>query len=162
MRASPRSVRIAITAILLSFIVLSMGYVVVSKVVLPSRTSASVAKSESPAVAQTVVFYFHTSSRCASCMRIEAWTKECIEKEFGSELKNGRLAWKPINLEDDGNMHYAEDFKLTAKTVIVCNYRDGEAGPYADLVDVWQFLNDKGRFFLLVRTKVREYLGRAS
>ena len=162
MRTLPRSVRITLTAVLLAFVAVSVGYVILTKVVRPSRAAPSAAKEGTPARAQTVVYYFYTSSRCASCMRIEAWTKECLEQEFGSELKAGRIAWKPVNLEDDGNMHFVEDFKLTAKTVIVCNYRDGKPGRYADLVDVWQLLNDKGRFFLLVRTKVKEFLGSSS
>ena len=162
MRTLPRGARIALTAVLLAFVAVSVGYVVVTKVIEPSRASASEAAAGTPARTQTVVYYFYTSSRCASCMRIEAWTKECLELEFGPDLKAGRIAWKPVNLEEDGNMHFVEDFKLTAKTVIVCNYRDGKPGRYADLVDVWQLLNDKGRFFLLVRTKVREHLGSTS
>ena len=158
----PRGVRTAITVGLIVFVAVSVGYVVVAKVIRPSRASASEAATGTPARIQTVVYYFYTSSRCASCMRIEAWTKECLEQEFGSELKAGRIAWKPVNLEEDGNMHFVEDFKLTAKTVIVCTYRDGKPGRYADLVDVWRLLNDKGRFFQLVRTKVREHLGSTS
>ncbi len=157
-----RSIRTTLTVVLLAFVVLSVGYVILTKVIRPSRIAPSEAKEGIPARAETVVYYFYTSSRCASCMRIEAWTKECLEQEFGSELKAGLIAWKPVNLEEDGNMHFVEDFKLTAKTVIVCNYRDGKPGQYADLVDVWQLLNDKGRFFLLVRTKVKEFLGRSS
>jgi hypothetical protein len=162
MRTLSRSIRITLTVVLLTFVVLSVGYVILTKVIRPSRTAPSEAKEGTPARAETVVYYFSTSSRCASCMRIEAWTKECLEQEFGSELKAGRIAWKPVNLEADGNMHFVEDFKLTAKTVILCNYRDGKPGQYADLIDVWQLLNDKGRFFLLVHTKVKEFLGRSS
>jgi hypothetical protein len=162
MRTIPRGVRTAITVGLLLFVAVSVGYVILTKVVRPSGAAPSAPKDGAAAGTQTVVYYFYTSSRCASCMRIEAWTKECLEQEFGSELKAGRISWKPVNLEDDGNMHFVEDFKLTAKTVIVCNYRDGKAGRYADLVEVWQLLNDKGRFFLLVRTKVREFVGRPS
>jgi hypothetical protein len=162
MRTLPKGARITLTAVLLTFVAVSVGYVVVSKLIKPSHAAAPEAAAGTPARAETVVYYFYTSSRCASCMRIEAWTKECLEQEFGSDLKSGRIAWKPVNLEEDGNMHFVEDFKLTAKTVIVCNYRDGQPGRYADLVDVWRLLNDKGRFFQLVRTKVREHLGSSS
>jgi hypothetical protein len=161
MHTAPRWLRVAITVVLLGFVTVSVGYVILTKVPWPSRTVPAAAGTGIPHGAQTVVYYFYTSSRCTSCMQIEAWTKECLEREFSSELKDGRIAWKPVNLEDDGNLHFVEDFALKAKTVIVCNYRDGTPGPYADLVDVWRFLNDKGRFFLLVRTKVKEFLGRA-
>ncbi len=162
MRMIPRWMRATITVVLLVFVVLSVGYVILAKVIRLSRAAPSEEMDGTPARTKTVVYYFSTSSRCASCMRIEAWTKECLEQEFSSELKAGRIDWKPVNLEENGNMHFVDDFKLTAKTVIVCNYRDGKAGQYVDLVDVWQLLNDKGRFFLLVRTKVKEFLGRSS
>jgi len=162
MRTIPRWMRATITVVLLAFVVLSVGYVILTNVARPSSATPAVVKDGTPTRVQTIVYYFYTSARCASCMRIEGWTKECLEQEFGSELKAGRIAWKPVNLEDAGNMHFVEDFKLTAKTVIVCNYRDGKPGQYVDLVDVWQLLNDKGRFFLLVRTKVKEFLGGSS
>jgi hypothetical protein len=161
MPTAPRWLRVTITAVLLGFVVVSVGYVFLTKVSWTYRAAESAVREGIPVGAQTVVYYFHTSSRCTSCLQIEAWTKECLEQEFGSELKDGRIAWKPVNLEDEGNLHFVEDFELKAKTVIVCNYRDGTPGPYADLVDVWRLLNDKGRFFLLVRTKVKEFLGRA-
>jgi uncharacterized membrane protein len=162
MRAIPRDLRTAITVALLAFVVLSVGYVILTRVIRPTAAARPAGEMDTTARAQTVVYYFHTSARCASCLRIEAWTKECLEKEFAFELKSGLLSWKPVDLEADGNIHFVEDFKLTAKTVVVCNYRDGMAGEYADLVDIWQFLGDKGRFFLLVRAKVKEYLGRTS
>ncbi len=162
MRTIPRWLRATLTVVLLGFVAASIGYVVLTKVVRPSATTDDAAGTGTTVRTQTVVYYFYTSARCASCRRIEEWTKECLEREFGSELKAGLVAWKPVNLEDAGNGHFVETFDLTAKTVIVCNYRDGTAGAYADLVDVWRLLNDKERFFLLVRTKVKEFLGRSS
>ena len=161
MRAPPRWLRWTVVSVLVAFVAVSALYVIV-KPRAATTTGAPAAQRASPAGIQTVVYYFYTSSRCASCLRIEAWTKECLQQEFAPELQTGRIAWRPVNLEEDGNVHFVQDFKLTAKTVIVCNYRDGEAGQFADLVDVWTLLTDKERFFQLVHTKVKEYLGRAA
>jgi hypothetical protein len=152
--------RAAITVVLLVFVVLSVGYAIVAAVARLPRASSSGAAEGSPAGDQTVVYYFHTTSRCSSCLRIEAWTKECLEQLFAPDLADGRLVWRPTNVEVDDNQHFVRDFKLTAKTVVVCNYRAGKTADYADLIDVWTLLNDKERFFQLVAAEVKEFLGR--
>jgi hypothetical protein len=161
MRALSRRMRAAITVVLLAFVAVSVGFAIVTRVARPPRTGSSGSAEGSPAGDQTVVYYFHTTSRCSSCLRIEAWTKECLEGAYASDLAEGRLVWRPTNIDADGNQHFVKDFKLAAKTVVVCNYRNGRVADYADLIDVWTLLNDKEQFYQLVGAKVKEYLGRA-
>jgi len=99
-----------------------------TKVVRPGGEPRSADGTARVAGAQTVVYYFYTSSRCASCMRIEAWTKECLDQEFGSELRARRIAWKPVNLEDDGTMHFVEGFQVDGENGHRLHYRDGTPG----------------------------------
>jgi len=52
----------------------------------PSQTAVE------PAVntrAQEVVYYFYTNYRCPTCLKLEAYTKEAVEKVFAEEIKRG-------------------------------------------------------------------------
>jgi len=150
--------RTVLVVALLSFVGLSVGFIVYSQFLRPKAAGKIASTGTVPAGPTTVVYYFHTTSRCPSCLRIESWTRECLEKSFSAELATGKLKWKPIDVQKPENGHFVEDFKLMAKTVVVCNYHDGKSAEWADLIEVWKLLNDKGRFTLFVRTKVKELL----
>ena len=55
--------------------------------------------------ASVIVYYFRGNFRCASCHKIEQYTKEAINKFFADELKTGELVFKMVNTE------YAPQFR---------------------------------------------------
>ncbi len=151
----PNALRIVAVVVLFGFVAASAGYLVFRQV----RPRGSASAGSAPAAgARTVVYYFYTNVRCASCRRIEAWTQAVLQTRFASELADGSLAWRPVNVEQAGNEHFVEDFHLRAKTVIVCRVVNGETGQWADLIDVWSYLSDQPRFSSLVEDHVRKSL----
>ena len=66
------------------------------------EASSSVPVSDSGVVA----YYFYGNYRCASCRAIEAYTEEALEQYFSDEIASGRLAFRPVNIEEKGNEHY--------------------------------------------------------
>jgi hypothetical protein len=105
-----------------------------------------------------VVYYFHTTFRCQSCNMIEKFTKEAIETGFASELKSGRIEMKVINVEEKGNEHFAEDYKLYTKSVIVSDVKDGKEITWKNLDKVWTLLGDNIKFKDYIQTEVRTSL----
>lgn len=101
------------------------------------------AASEAPAAtaaagvsADTVsVTYFHGSKRCKTCMDIEARTKAAVEAAFASEIAEGRVLFRSVNIEEAANAHYVKDYGLTFSTVVVSR---GDA--YERLDNVWQLV----------------------
>ncbi|MBE3064630.1 MAG: hypothetical protein IMZ54_06220 [Acidobacteria bacterium] len=151
----PKALRIAVLVVLLGFVAASVGYLVFRQF----RPLGS-ASAGSPSVAgtKTVVYYFYTNARCASCRQIEAWTQTVLEKRFAPELADGRLEWKPVNVEEAANAHFIKDFQLRAKTVVVCRVIKGKTGQWVDLIDVWKYLADPTRFSSFVEDHVRKSL----
>ena len=47
------------------------------------------------------VIYFHGDFRCSSCVKIEQYSSEAIEKFFPEELKNGELRFSTIHQVSD-------------------------------------------------------------
>jgi len=152
---APKALRMVVLVVLLSFVAASVGYLVFRQ--LRPRGSASTGSS-SVAGTRTVVYYFYTNVRCASCRQIEAWTHTVLEKRFAPELADGKLEWKPINVEEAANAHFIEDFQLKAKTVVVCRVIKGKTGQWVDLIDVWKYLADPTRFSSFIEDNVRKFL----
>jgi hypothetical protein len=107
---------------------------------------------------KVVVYYFHSTFRCQSCNMIEKFTKEAIESGFASELKNGSLEMKVINVEEKGNEHFAEDYKLYTKSVIVSDVKDGKEITWKNLDKIWTLLGDQIKFKDYIQTEVRASL----
>lgn len=120
---------------------------------------SSEAAPDSTALAHRVIAtYFHTSYRCASCMKIEAYTTEAITAGFTNELKEGRLVWRVVNVEEKGNEHFVEEYKLFTKSVILVDEVDGKQRAWKNLPKIWELLGDKERFLRYIRSETSAYL----
>jgi len=123
----------------------------------PADTSQAVA--DTTALPHRVVaYYLHTTYRCASCRKIEAYTKEAIETGFADELKDGRLAFRVVNIEEKGNEHFVKDFQIFTKSVVLVDERSGKQIAWKNLPKVWELLGDKEGFLRYIREETRAYL----
>jgi len=107
---------------------------------------------------RVIAYYFHTTSRCASCRSIEAYSREAIESAFADELKDGRLVWKVVNVEVKGNEHFVKDYGLYTKSLVLVNENRGKRTQWKNLEKVWQLLQDKDKFLRYVQDETRSYL----
>ena len=149
--------RIAIVAALLVFVAGSVAY----RLTRGSDPDTPVAAADSQAASRdgVVVYYFHGNVRCATCRRIEAYAHEALTTGFERELKRGTLIWRPTNVETPGNGHFVEDFRLTTRSVVVAEMRDGATLRWQVLDEVWQVVGDKAEFLAYIRDEVRRFIG---
>jgi hypothetical protein len=126
--------------------------------------TGSILSQQSPAPAagkhKIIAYYFHTNTRCSTCMKIEAYSKEAIEKGFQEELKKGLLEMRIINYESPENQHYIKDYKLVSKSLVLVNTVNGAQTEWTNLKLVWQLTGRKDAFLNYVRKEVRSYLAR--
>lgn len=101
-----------------------------------------------------VAYYFHGNFRCASCKKIEAYSKESINSNFSNELKKGILLLKVINIEEPGNRHFIRDYNLYTKSLVVVSYAGDKQIKYKNLERVWDYLGSKAEFENYVRTEL--------
>jgi hypothetical protein len=107
---------------------------------------------------QLVVYYFCTTYRCPSCHYIEETTQSTLKEAFADELKSGRVVFKMLNVEEAGNEHYTQDYKLYTKSVVLSDLTDGKQTRWKNLDQVWQLIrNDKGFHDYIVK-EVKSYL----
>ena len=109
---------------------------------------------------KVVAYYFHTNTRCDTCRKIEAYSKEAIQEGFKTELRNGTLEMRIVNYEDAENRHYIKDYKLVSKSLILVKVVDGKQTEWTNLKLVWQLVKNKEAFLNYVRGEVKNYLAK--
>jgi len=109
---------------------------------------------------KVIAYYFHTNTRCSTCMKIEAFSHEAIEKGFPEELKSGKLEMRVVNYEQTQNRHFMKDYKLVSKSLVLVNMVNGKQTEWTNLKMVWQLTGRKDAFLNYVRREVRGYLAK--
>jgi len=71
-------------------------------------------KSELAAAENVEVFYFHNSRRCATCMAVEAESKDII-----NELYKDKVAFLAYNLEDNDGKERAGELGVSGQTLLI-------------------------------------------
>lgn len=110
---------------------------------------------------RVVVYYFHRTLRCETCLRFEAYTDEALRTTFADELGVGELEWHVVNLDDAGSEHFVDDYDITENSVVVVGFRGGEQREWTNLDAIWGCVADKPTFLSFIRDQVGERLSRA-
>ncbi len=105
-----------------------------------------------------IVYYFYGKRRCSTCLKIEKYTKDALEKKFSKEMKAGILKFDALNIEDNKNEHFVSDYKLETRTVVVSQQKDGTEINWKNLSKVWTFANDKTAFIDYIQVEVSKLM----
>ena len=119
----------------------------------------AVKPAEKPVKGKVVVLYYlHPTWRCSRCMAFEAYAEEALKTGFPKELKSGKVAWKSLNTDEPQNAHFANDYKLVTKSLIVSDTRAGKEKAWKNLDQIWTLVGDKAAYMKYVQDGVREAL----
>jgi hypothetical protein len=110
---------------------------------------------------KVIAYYFHTNTRCSTCIKIEDYSKEAIEKGFADELKKGTLEMRVVNYENPENKHFMKDYNLVSKSLVLVNMVNGKQTEFTNLKMVWQLTGKKDEFLKYVRKEIRSYLAKS-
>jgi hypothetical protein len=115
---------------------------------------AAPALADDAAVAapEYVVYYFHGTFRCETCLKIEAWAKDAVSEDFGN------LDWRVLNIQDEPNEHFADEYKLSGQALIVTEWQDGKVVRWKNLEEMWDHLENKEGFADYVKREVEGFL----
>ena len=72
------------------------------------------------------VIDFHSTHRCMTCNAIEANTKYTLEKYFSDELKNGKITFQTINIDQKQNYAMAEKFEVAGTSLFLNVIKNGK------------------------------------
>jgi hypothetical protein len=107
---------------------------------------------------KTIAYYFHSTQRCRTCLTIERQTQEALTETFAAELDSGALEWHALNVDEPANEHFIKSYELVASSLVLVNQSDGAEQSWANLDQVWDFVNDEPAFKRYVAEQARAYL----
>ena len=103
---------------------------------------------------QAILYSFHRTSRCHTCLTIEVNINEALQTYFYEQLKDGRLLWHPTNIEEPENEHFIQDFGLESNAAILFRPATATKPSWVELEEVWNLVESKGGFLEYVRGQV--------
>ncbi len=117
---------------LLAYILITIALAGLAVMLVRERKAAPSAPVAEQTSNATTVFYFHGNVRCKTCNAFEQLTREVLQNQFQKEMSTGEIAFKVINVDENANSHFVDDFGLTAKSVVLFH-----RGQYRNLDQVW-------------------------
>ena len=131
--------------------------------VMARETTAPPAPAAAPAAAHVVrVYYFHGNARCVSCRKIEALAAEAVRGAFPGELKEGKVEWRVVNVDEPANRRFIKEYGLYTKSIVIADLVNGAQVRYKNLERIWELLREDEAFRQYVRDEVRSYLEKRS
>lgn len=154
-----------ITSILIAFVIISIAFVIIKESRLKQQkdTAAIIPKvtaSESKILKNQkeesclIVYYFHGNMRCRSCMAFEQYTRDAIDEFFAEKMREGKLIYKVMNVDDNENEHFISDYSLTTKSVVLVKFTDGKEVKWKNLDEIWKLVRNKEQFINYIKSEV--------
>lgn len=142
----------ALRFILLAFVLASLAWVVVreTKTVKPQSESETAVAAKADAL---IVYYFHGSRRCTTCMKIEELASQAVTANFAEKLASGDVVFRSVNLEAPGNEHFVKDFDLITNTVVM-----QRGDKFEKFDDIWDLVGTPEPFELYIKAGVSRNL----
>ncbi len=123
-----------------------------------ANPESSAEPAKKPDTAKFTVYYFTGKVRCASCHKIENYTKESVEKNFAKELKDGTMVFKMVDIDEPEHSHFIKDYDLFTKSVVVSKTVGGKETAWKNLEKVWSLLNNQDTFMAYIRDEVKAFM----
>jgi len=136
------------------FTVLAMGLLLISC----NSQDKSKTTSLDESVSKIEVLDFHTTHRCMTCNAIEANTKYTLETYFAEELKDHKITFQVINVDEEENEKIAEKFEASGTSLFLNVIKNGKE-TQINLTD-FAFMNgnDQEIFSKELKTKIDKEL----
>ncbi|MFA5177193.1 MAG: nitrophenyl compound nitroreductase subunit ArsF family protein [Candidatus Omnitrophota bacterium] len=134
--------------------------VILAAVAVISLNYSAFATEDKPA-AKVIAYYFHGNFRCPTCQAMEKYSKEAIENNFKNELASGKLEFKAVNTDEQGNEHFVRDYQLYTKSLVLSLVKGGKETKAKNLTQIWDRVRNKQSFIDYVDEEVANFLKEA-
>ncbi len=120
--------------------------------------NTSVSTSTINKINRLEVYAFHGTRQCETCINMKANTKATLDKYFPEELKNGKIVYQIIDVDDAKNEKIAEKFQATGTALMINKVVNGK-----DNISDWSDFafdkaNDANDFMPALKMKIESAL----
>jgi hypothetical protein len=100
------------------------------------------------------VYYFHSTTRCEDCLRIEQMAKTIVREDFSQAVADGTLWWRSCNVDLPENLHFIFDFDLTANELVVVRFQEDRPSHWQKVPEVWKLAWDREGLRVILTEKI--------
>ncbi len=111
--------------------------------------------------AQVIAYYFHGTTRCETCLKIERQAREAIERRFPVAVAERRLVFVPVNYDKPENAHFLKDYKLPCPSLVVVRQKGGKDEKWKLLDKTWEHIENPLKFIEYVEGEVEKMVSDA-
>ncbi len=108
---------------------------------------------------RVIAYYFHNTSRCPTCLKIERTAREAMEEVFAEDFACGRLVWQSLDMEQPENQHFVYDYELAMPSLVLVLMEEETEVDWKRLDDTWALIRNKEEFVGYVVEETSAYLG---
>lgn len=144
----------------LNALIIAVGILLLFTCPLPAQEVTDGAAEATRPAHYFIAYYFHTTYRCTSCINIEQWSEEAVLTGYDEKLRSGELQWYSINVDEPAHKHFADDYQLYTKSVILAEFKDGAQVRWKNMDKVWHLLRNKKKFIEYIRTEIDAWMKR--
>lgn len=101
-----------------------------------------------------IVYYFHSTIRCETCIKIEKFAEQCLKENFQKELADGKIEWKILNIDDAKNAKLVKKYDLMNQALIVSKVKKGKEIKWKSLEDIWKLYGQYPKFSEYVKNEI--------
>jgi len=106
-----------------------------------------------------LIYNFHVTNRCASCVAIEKATQKTLDSYFANELKNGRIKLSILNVDDEANKKISEKYQAFGSSLFVTRVFKTQETTTDLTGEGFKFARNKEEKFIeILKNKITEYL----
>ncbi len=105
-----------------------------------------------------IVYYFSVGKECTTCEQIEAYTREALTTYFADDLASGKIQWRTADMDKPEHEHFATDYDLYTKSIVLVAVENGERGRWENLPKVWDYVYDHDAFTTYIRDSLQAFM----
>ena len=125
-----------------------------------ATSASSVATTMQASIAgdRVVVYYFHGTRRCRTCLGIQASIEKTIQERFGAETASAALSFQDVDIDDPANKHFIQEFNLSSSSMVVTANKGKSMIKWENCDKVWQHAHDPTMLAEYTEKQIRAYL----
>ncbi|HSN50738.1 MAG TPA: nitrophenyl compound nitroreductase subunit ArsF family protein [Bacteroidales bacterium] len=95
-------------------------------VMISGTTAQSQNKTVTGDNTRVLVYYFHATQRCPTCLAIEENTRKSLQTNFAKEMKEGTIKFLSVNVDEKENSKLAEKYEAGGSALFVTKLDKGK------------------------------------
>jgi len=125
----------------------------------PSAASVGATSAQPDAAAgQVVVYYFHGTRRCRTCLGIQATIEKTIRERFAAEVASSVLTFRDVNTDEEQNKHFVKEYDISFSSMVVTATKGQATLKWENCNQAWDLANDEAALADYAEKQIRAYL----